>query len=253
MWPSSLHSLELGGAHCPCVSAAIFPGCLWHSWASGLPESSCRHLLLKLVKSSSLASSDHVPWALSFLAHPKMCVYAEGLPSGVSFSEASLQLPPHGWTCAPAPHFGCQQSSLGGSLCWGAAFDPYMDEPPVRPVVLPKDPPSVTDPVRPDSMVWPKWPNPIINFLCWCKFSSCQRQGKACWKLKQMRGQILLCSSNWTCLGSEELLSTGRNERQNYGPLCSENGGKTFGLKIAHQWQRSFFKRSNKSISGWQA
>lgn len=55
------------------------------------------------------------------------------------------------------------------------------------------------------------------------------------------------------CLSSEELFSTGRNERQNYGLLCSENGGKTLGLETAHQWQRSFFKRNNKSISGWKA
>lgn len=103
MWPSSLHSLELGGAHFPCPSAAIFSGCLWHSWAPGLPESSCRHLLLILVKSSSLAFSEHVPLALCFLAHPKMWVYAEGLPSGVSSSEASLQLLPCGWL-VPQPH-----------------------------------------------------------------------------------------------------------------------------------------------------
>lgn len=81
--------------------------------------------------------------------------------------------------CAPAPHFGCQQSSLGGSLCWGAAFDPYTDEPPVRPMVLPEDPPSLTDPVRPDSVVWPKWPNPIINFffLVQIQFLSKAREG----------------------------------------------------------------------------
>lgn len=55
------------------------------------------------------------------------------------------------------------------------------------------------------------------------------------------RLQILLCSSNLACLGSEELLSTGRNERQNDGLLCSESGEKTLGLETAHQWQRSFF------------
>lgn len=55
------------------------------------------------------------------------------------------------------------------------------------------------------------------------------------------RLQILLCSSNLACLGSEELLSTGRNERRNDGLLCSENGEKALGLKTAHQWQRSFF------------
>lgn len=241
MWPSSLHSLELGGAHCPCVSAAIFPGCLWHSWASGLPESSCRHLLLKLVKSSSLASSEHVPWALSFLAHPKMCVYAEGLPSGVSFSEASLQLPPHGWTCAPAPHFGCQQSSLGGSLCWGAAFDPYMDEPPVRPVVLPKDPPSVTDPVRPDSMVWPKWPNPIINFLSWCKFSSCQRQGKACWKLKANAGANSALFQQLNVLGFRGTAFHGQKWETKLWPTLFRKWRKNIWFKDSPSMAEKFF------------
>lgn len=174
MWPSSLHSLELGGAHCPCVSAAIFPDACG---TAGHPA----YL-------SPAAGIFY--WNWSRVHHwPPLSMYHELLASWhTPKCVCMLQLPPHGWTCAPAPHFGCQQSSLGGSLCWGAAFDPYMDEPPVRPVVLPKDPPSVTDPVRPDSMVWPKWPNPIINFLSWCKFSSCQRQGKACWKLKANAG-----------------------------------------------------------------
>lgn len=38
--------------------------------------------------------------------------------------------------------------------------------------------------VKPDLMVWPKWPNPIFFFFSWYRFSSYQRQGKACWKFK---------------------------------------------------------------------
>lgn len=51
---------------------------VWHSWAPCLPESSCRHLLLKLVKSSSLASPERVPLALSFT--PKCECVLEGFP-----------------------------------------------------------------------------------------------------------------------------------------------------------------------------
>lgn len=220
---------------------------VWHTWAPGLPEPSCRHLLLKLAKSSSLASSERVPLALSVLVHPKMWLCAEGLPSGVSFSEASLQLLP--CACAPAAHFGCQQSSLGGSPCRGAAFDPYMDEPPVRPVVLPKDPPSMTGPVRPDSMVWPRWPNPIVYFFSRCRFSSWQRQGKACWKLKPNEGKF--CSAPAT-----EFSGTAfhwQKWQTKLWPALFRKWRKNTGLETALQWQRSFFKRNDKSISGWKA
>lgn len=233
------------------VSMSVSPGCLCGT--AGHPAClSPAAVLLKLVKSSSLASSEPVPLALNFLVLPKMWVYAEGLPSGVSFAEASLQLLPCAWTCAPAhfwlsaeltqwlPVLRCSFWSLprwASSESWGAAQRPTITE----------------RSVKPDLMVWPKWPNPVVYFFSWYRFTSCQRQGKACWKLKR-NGANSALSSNWACLGcSEELLSTDRNERQNYGLLCSENRVKTLGLETAHQWQRSFFKRNNKSISGWKA
>lgn len=62
------------------ISSQLSRMLVWHSWAPCLPECSYRHLLLKLIKSSSLASSDCVPLALNFLVRPKYECVLEDFP-----------------------------------------------------------------------------------------------------------------------------------------------------------------------------
>lgn len=119
-------------------------------WSPGprvalLSESGCRHLLPKWVESFITS----LLWACSIssqlLVHPETRAYAEGLPSGAPFPEAPPRLPPCGWACPPAPRSGLQQSSLGGPPCRGAAFGPCTGEPPLRPGVPARRPPTAAD------------------------------------------------------------------------------------------------------------
>lgn len=164
------------------VSMSVSPGCLCGT--AGHPAClSPAAILLKLVKSSSLASSEPVPLALNFLVPPKMWVYAEGLPLVFLLLRLlcsccpvpGLVPQPHFWLSAELtqwlPVLRCSFWSLprwASSESCGAAQRPTITE----------------RSVKPDLMVWPKWPNPIVYFFSWYRFTSCQRQGKACWKLK---------------------------------------------------------------------
>lgn len=152
MWPSILHSLGLAGAHCPCLSAACFPGCLcgtaghladpspvagtfywnWsgvHHWP---PLGVCHQLL----------ASWHTPkFECTLKDFPLVFLLLRLLWFWLS-AELTWWLP--GLTCS----FWSLHRWASSETC-GVAQRP-----------------TVTDrSVKPDLMVWPKWPNPIIFFF----------------------------------------------------------------------------------------
>lgn len=157
MGTNLLHLLELGDPHCPSLPAASYPGCSCATvtWARGLflwsPVAGTFYQ--NWSRALSPTSSEHVALALSFPVHPKMQVYAEGLPSGAPFPEAPLWLPPYGWGRPPAPRFRppaelTQWLPVPGCSIWPLPW--------VSPLVRPRVPAQRPAPVRPDLMVWPR-------------------------------------------------------------------------------------------------